>query len=230
MDELKNIDYRGIGEGLSIACRRDLSPSESTISLDDDWWSSHRHLRREARSSASTTIDAELGTKSNEGPSVTIHGAQPVSVAHERYLQLISTPLERYCYHVQAHEQFAVGQITDRQSLIRLNELNNSLDATAELVMGVTSQISTSSSISSSTSDGDPDEPEALPMMDSPEFRAAPQEEQAKYLRRIAKLRRRLKVEGGPRAMKSVRVRKRSRTSNKSNETGHGGVGFSETS
>jgi hypothetical protein len=37
MGELKNIDLRGIGEGLSAAFHEDLSSSQSTIDLNDDW-------------------------------------------------------------------------------------------------------------------------------------------------------------------------------------------------
>lgn len=38
MDELKNIEYKGIGEGLPIPCRRDSWLNESTVSLSDDDW------------------------------------------------------------------------------------------------------------------------------------------------------------------------------------------------
>ncbi|KAI3334126.1 hypothetical protein F4824DRAFT_502530 [Ustulina deusta] len=238
MEELKNIDYKGIGGGLPTACLRDLSPSESTISLNGDWQIPSPHQTPECEphpdtSTTKSTLTIELETQSSEGSSATIHGASLVSSTNGQCLQLSLSPLERYCCHAEAYEQLVVGQITDRQSRTRLSELEDSLDAAARLLAGCTPQFSAlSSSIPRSTSGGDPNMIPAFEldplMMDAPELKAAPREEQAKDLHKIAKLRRRLKAEGSGRVMKSVRVRKRSKTSNKSNETGRGGVGSFE--
>ncbi|KAI0532743.1 hypothetical protein GGR58DRAFT_489023 [Xylaria digitata] len=146
--------------------------------------------RREGYSDASTiksALDAELGTKSNECPSATIHGTRPVSSSNERHLQLTLTPLERYRYHAQAYEQLATGQITDRRSLARLSELDETLGAAAILVTGFTSQPSGSSSPAhSSTLGGDSDELGGLLTIGSPDLQAASREEESKYITCIA--------------------------------------------
>ncbi|KAI0433916.1 hypothetical protein F5Y09DRAFT_297847 [Xylaria sp. FL1042] len=228
MEEIKDTDYRGIGEGLSITYYQDLSSGESTMSLNNDCRnpSLHQIPECESYSDTSTTgssIDVELETKLGERSSTAFHETFAASSSKEQYLQSLS-PFERYYSHLQAHEQLAVGQITNRQSLTRLIELDDSLCATARILPGCASRLSApSSSNPSSTSGGDPDKMPTLdlPMKDLPELQAASQEERAERLRKIDKLRRRLKVEGGGRIRKSARVRKRSKAGENSNETGH---------
>ncbi|TRX89678.1 hypothetical protein FHL15_009428 [Xylaria flabelliformis] len=134
------------------------------------------------------------------------------------------TPLERYYCHVETYEQLVMGQIGDRQSFTRLNELDTSLDAATKLLGGITPQASTSSWSMLSSLCEDTNMTPALELdhlillNDSPEWQAVPQEEQAKHLHKIAKLRRRVKAEGNPRNMKSVRVRKRGKNNHVSNE------------
>lgn len=55
------------------------------------------------------------------------------------------TPLQRYCFNVQAHEQLAVGQTPDRKSLTGPNQLGNMLDKAAKLFGGSSPDISSSS-------------------------------------------------------------------------------------
>ncbi|KAI1424498.1 hypothetical protein F5Y12DRAFT_715258 [Xylaria sp. FL1777] len=235
METPKNIDYEGIGEGLSTACCRDLSPGSSTISLNDAWQklSSHQVPQREPHPDTLTTespINNELETATTERLIAIAHCAPPVFLTKEQYLQLSLNPLERYCCHIEAHEQLAVGQISNGRSLSRLKELDYSLAAATKVLAGCTSQSSASSSIRSTTSAGGPSvipAPEIdLLMTDASELQAMSQEEQTKHLRKIAKLRRRLKAEGSRRMIKSTRVRKRSKMSEKSNETDRGGVGL----
>ncbi|KAI0872611.1 hypothetical protein GGS24DRAFT_428689 [Hypoxylon argillaceum] len=227
MGELNDIDYKGIGEGLFTVFHEDVLSSDPTINLNDDWdiVSSHRepqpdNLTTELAVNTELEIEPKLDTSASP-----TRGAQIVNSLNDGYLQQNLTPLERYCYHVQTHEQVAMGQISCRQSLTQPNELNESLKTAARLLSGFTPQFSASSwSVLSSTSSASP---KMVPtaelnhlvlMMDSSEWQFMLPEEQAECLRRIAKLRRRLKTEGGVRKMKSVRVRKRSKESNKSNE------------
>ncbi|KAI0439865.1 hypothetical protein F4803DRAFT_553647 [Xylaria telfairii] len=246
MEGPSDIDYIGIGEGLSAAFRRDSTPSESTIGLSDDWltpWDtfsffsyalliSDRSPYKETwepysdTSTAKPALDSELEPEPCKGLSPsTIQRAQLVSATNKDYSPPSLTPLERYCYHVQAHEQLAVGQIENHWSFTRLNRLDHSLYAATKLLGGFTPQASASSWSIISSSAGDTNMLPALElenlirMRDSAEWQAVSQEEQAKHLHKIAKLRRRIKAEGSPRKMKSVRVRKRSKNSNVSNET-----------
>ncbi|KAI0810127.1 hypothetical protein GGR55DRAFT_126035 [Xylaria sp. FL0064] len=219
MEGIKNIDYRGIGEGLSITYQQGLSPGEPMMSMADDWQA--LSLRQtplcEPYSDISTTesaVDVDLQTKSGEGSSTTTtqETSLAASIRQQYFLQTLS-PLERYCCHVQAHEQRAVGQITDRQALTRLLALDDMLCATARILPGCAPQLSALSSSIPPTIDS--------LMKDSVEFHAASQEEQAERLRKIDKLRRRLKIEGVGRVRKSARVRKRSKAGDNSNETDH---------
>ncbi|KAI1279283.1 hypothetical protein F5Y07DRAFT_39009 [Xylaria sp. FL0933] len=227
MEGIKNIDYRGIGEGLSITHQQSLSPSEPVMSKTDDWQalSLRQTPPSEPYSDISTTesaVDVKLQTKSSEGSSTTTTQETSLasSIRQQYFLQTLS-PLERYCCHVQAHEQRAVGQITDRQSLIRLIELDDMLCATARILPGCAPQLpALSSSIPNTTSGQGPNIMPTIDslMKDSVEFHAASQEEQAERLRKIDKLRRRLKIEGGGRVRKSARVRKRSKAGDASND------------
>ncbi|KAI0975232.1 hypothetical protein F4678DRAFT_457503 [Xylaria arbuscula] len=230
MEELKNIEFRGIGAGLLTTSRRELSPGESTITLNDDWQAqpTDQTLEHGSYSNTSTTesnLEFEPGTRSSEGSSAANHETPPVSLTNEQYLQLSVTPLERYCCQVEAHEQLAVGEITDRQSLERLAKLDDSLCAVAKSLPRFVPRYSTSSSSAlSSTASEDPNmiavQETDLLMKDPAELQATMQEEEAVHLHKIAKMRRRLKAEGSRRTMKSTRVRKRSKTSDKSNEAG----------
>ncbi|KAI0549667.1 hypothetical protein F4679DRAFT_261556 [Xylaria curta] len=226
MEGFSDIDYRGIGEGLSTAFIRNSSPSGSTVSLDDDWQILPSHKEKPCSTTTSKpTSRAKSELELCEGPSVSAtQRAQLAFLANESYPQRSLTPLERYCFHVETHEQLLMGRIGDRQSFMRLNELDNSLDAATRLLGGTSPQASTSSWSILSSSYGDTNMTPALElnslihMSDLPEWQAVPQEEKANHLRRIAKLRRRVKAEGNPRKLKSVRVRKRSKNSNSSNE------------
>ncbi|KAI0456359.1 hypothetical protein F5B21DRAFT_468647 [Xylaria acuta] len=231
MEGLKDIDYKGIGEGLSTGFLRDSSPSGSTISLSEDWQmlSPHKETLWEPYSDTSTAklvLGSEPDPRLCEGLSVSaIQRAQLATLTKEGHSQQRLTPLERYCCHVENYEQLVMGQISDHRSFTRLNELDNSLDAATKVLGGFAPQVSASSWSILSSPGGDTNMIPALEldnlilMRDSPEWQAVPQEEQAKHLHRIAKLRRRIKAEGSPRKMKSVRVRKRSKNSNMSNET-----------
>ncbi|KAJ2985786.1 hypothetical protein NUW58_g5350 [Xylaria curta] len=226
MDEAKNIDYRGIGEGLSVARRRDSSLSESTISLSDDWQTllRQRETPYSATSVAERTPDIQVADTAHEGSSaLSLRDTQLVTLANGQHSQRNLTPLERYRFDVQTHEQLALGQKPDRRYL---SEFNTSLDAPARLATESTPRDSASScSILGSSSNGDTDVTPSLElndlirMKDSPGWQAVPPEEQANCLRRIAKLRRRFKQEGNPRSRKAVRVRKRSKRSDESNES-----------
>ncbi|KAI1752642.1 hypothetical protein F4782DRAFT_499532 [Xylaria castorea] len=231
MEGPSDIDYKGIGEGLSTAFLSDSSPSGSTISLGDDWQvvPPHEEYLHEPLSNTSTVkpnLGAEPEPELCEGLSAsTTQGAQLALPTNEDYSRQSSIPLERYCSNVETYEQLVMGQIGNGQSLTRLSELDSSLDAATKLLDGVTPEASTSSWSILSSSDGDTNMIPTLEldnlilMSNSPEWQAVPQEEQAKHLHRIAKLRRRIKADGNPRKMKSVRVRKRSKNSNVSNET-----------
>ncbi|KAI0474671.1 hypothetical protein F4859DRAFT_75992 [Xylaria cf. heliscus] len=231
MEGPRDIDYKGIGEGLSTAFPRDSSPSEPTISLSDGWYglSPHQESLPVPYSNtwtANLALGSELESKSCEGVSVSsIQGASLPPPTNEDPSQPSLTPLERYCCDVQTYEQLVVGKVGALRSLARLAELDNSLDVTTKLLGGFTSQMSASSWSILSSSGGETNMIPALEldklirMRDSPEWKAVPQDEQAKHLRKITKLRRRVKAEGSPRKMKSVRVRKRGKSSNGSNET-----------
>ncbi|KAI0184210.1 hypothetical protein EV127DRAFT_444815 [Xylaria flabelliformis] len=224
MEGPSDIDYRGIGEGLTTALLRNSSPSGSTVSLDDDWQiiPSHKENPCEPHSTASAA-NLTLGTESEPElcEELSVFATQRAQLA---FLADEMTPLERYCCHAETHEQLVVGQIGDRQSFTRLNELDSSLDAAARLLDGITPQASTSSWSNLSSLCEDTNIAPALELdhlvllNNSPEWQAVPQEEQAKHLHRIAKLRRRVKAEGNPRKMKSVRVRKRGKNNHVSNE------------
>ncbi|KAJ3565756.1 hypothetical protein NPX13_g7380 [Xylaria arbuscula] len=189
--------------------------------------SSHRTPEYESGSSASTTqssCKSELGSESSEVPQEVWHETFPITPTSEPYL-----PLERYCYHLEPHEQLALGQITDRGSPTQLIELDKSLYATARVLPGCTSRSSAPSPSSSSSPGSEEDDVpytfETDPLFkDSTEPQAALLEEQAKHLHKIAKLRRRLRAEGKGRMKKPARVRKRIRLSEKSTETGQGGA------
>ncbi|RYC54731.1 hypothetical protein CHU98_g11478 [Xylaria longipes] len=177
-------------------------------------------------STAKPTVGSELESESYECLSVaSIQGTRLTPPTNNDYSQQSLTPLERYCCDVQPYEQLVMGQLEGRPFFLRLNELDNSLGAAAKLLGGFTAQVSASSWSIISSSGGDINMTPALEldnlilMSDSPEWQAVPQDEQAKHLHRIARLRRRIRAEGGPRKMKSVRVRKRSKNSNMSNET-----------
>ncbi|KAI0861160.1 hypothetical protein F4860DRAFT_477038 [Xylaria cubensis] len=220
MEGPSDIDYRGIGEGLTTDLLRNSSPSGSTVSLDDDWQiiPSHKENPCEPHSTASAA-NPTLGTESE--PDL----CEELSVFATQRAQLAfsadeMTPIERYCCHAETHEQLVMGQIGDHQSFTRLNELDSSLDAATRLLDGISPQASTSSwSLCEDTNMTPALELDQLILLnDSPEWQAVPQEEKAKHLHRIAKLRRRVKAEGNPRKMKSVRVRKRGKNNNVSNE------------
>ncbi|KAI1735901.1 hypothetical protein F4680DRAFT_295573 [Xylaria scruposa] len=226
MEGPSDIDYRGIGEGFATAFIRNSSPNGSTVSLDDDWQILPSHKEK---SCSTTTSKPTLGAKSEpelcEGPSVsTTQRTQLAFPANENYSQQRLTPLERYCCNLETYEQLVMGRIGDGQPFTRLNELDSSLDAATRLLGGTSPQTSTSSWSILSSSCGDANMTPALEldslihMSHLPEWQTVPQEEQGNHLRRIAKLRRRVKTEGNPRKLKSVRVRKRSKNSNVSNE------------
>lgn len=213
MEGPSDIDYKGIGEGLSAAFRRDSTPSESTISLSDDWltlWDTFSFLPyallisdrspdeeiswqpSSDTSTAKPARDSELEPKPCKGLSLsTIQRAQLVSPTNEDYSPQSLTPLERYCYHVQAHEQLVVGQIEDHPSFTRLNKLDNSLYAATKLLGGFTSRVSVSSWSIISSSAGDTKMLPALEldnlirMRDLAEWQAVPQEEQTKHLHKM---------------------------------------------
>ncbi|KAI3319587.1 hypothetical protein HD806DRAFT_525264 [Xylariaceae sp. AK1471] len=231
MDEFKEIDYKGIGEGLSTTGCGVLSPSDSIINLSDDGqelssnkgtWCEHR-FDPPAEKSAE---DTEPETNSYLAPAATAQGAQLVASNHEQNSQSNLTPLVRYCCDAQTHEQLAVGLIPERRSLNRPNGLDESLGAAVELLIGPHSEVAASScSTLGSNPGGEPSIAPAveldglLHMKDSPEWQAVPQDEQEKCLHRIANLKRRIRAEDNPRKMSSVRVRKRSRISKSSDGT-----------
>ncbi|KAI1195026.1 hypothetical protein F5X97DRAFT_309372 [Nemania serpens] len=216
MAELKDIEYKGIGAGLPIPCHRDLWLAKSMVSLSDDDWQMLPHPDTETAKHAKIV---EPHTELNEVPQAsTIHGD-----INKQFSQGNLTPLERYCRHVQAHEQLAAGQIPDRKSLTGPNQIDNMLDNAAKLLSGLSPEISASSwsILSLTSSEGQNMTP--APKLDrllllAADSSATPQE-QAKRLHTIAKLKRRLGAEGSPRQMKPVRVRKRSKGSNESHET-----------
>ncbi|KAI1313987.1 hypothetical protein F5Y03DRAFT_1370 [Xylaria venustula] len=234
MEELKNIDYKGIGEGPSTTSYRELSPGESTITLNDDLEALpvDQTPERECYSDTSTIESNrkfEPETMAGEGSSAATYRTSPVFLTNEQCLQLSVTPLERYYYQVETHEQLAVGQMTDRQSLERLVQLDDSLCSAANLLPGFNPQYSASScSVFGSTTSEDRNmisvQETKLLRKDPAELQVAMQEEEAKHLHKIAKLRRRQKAEGSRRMMKSTRVRKRSKTSDESNDKGRQGV------
>lgn len=83
----------------------------------------------------------ERQTKSNEvTPPYSVHGD-----TNEQFFQGNLTPLERYCCHVQAHEQLAVGQMPNRKSLTGPNQLGNVMDNAAKLLDGLSPGTSRSS-------------------------------------------------------------------------------------
>ncbi|KAI0096124.1 hypothetical protein GGR51DRAFT_568824 [Nemania sp. FL0031] len=224
MNEAENIDYKGIGEGLSTAFREDISPSESTISLNGGWHIVNPH--QESVPSESTTrpsMDNDQEIKPNADSFASSLKAVPASTSRNgKYTLQNLTPLERYCHCVETHEQLAMGQISDRGSLTQPKELDDSLNTAARLFGGSSRRFSGSSwSILSSASGEEPNTAEldyTPPAIGSPEWQSMGEREQADCLRQIAKLRRRRKTEGSPRQMKPVRVRKRSKQSNESNE------------
>ncbi|KAI1128663.1 hypothetical protein F5Y10DRAFT_239968 [Nemania abortiva] len=221
MSEPENIDYKGIGDGLSITLRDDVSSNESTIDLNEDWQIVPPHGESDAsESTTKPTIGIEPEIKLNADSSA--FPAKEAQIRDDRYSLQNLTPLERYCYHVQTHEQLVVGQISNPRSLTQPSELDDSLIKATRLLGGSPPKPSASSwSILSSGLDGGPNMAELdhpPPVMDLCEWQSMPQEEQAEFLRRVAKLRRRLKTEGSPRQMRPVRVRKRSKGSNRSNE------------
>ncbi|KAI0509140.1 hypothetical protein F5B22DRAFT_374033 [Xylaria bambusicola] len=233
MEELQNIGYRGIGEGLSPAIRyNDLSSSELSLSLIDDWQTlpSLRTPAPEPTPHASTTqapVHSDVENESSEGPSETLHETHHIRLTQEQSLHVGLTPLERYCCHAEQHEQLAVGQVTGRGSLARLGELSESLYSAARILPGCTSRSSAPSpSSQSSSSDRDINVTATLAIdlciKGSSELQTLSHEEQAKHLHKIAKLRRRIRAEGAGRMRRPARVRKRS---NKSGETGQSGDG-----
>ncbi|KAJ8127434.1 hypothetical protein O1611_g6202 [Lasiodiplodia mahajangana] len=194
MNKPENIDYKGIGEGLSVAFDEDVSSSESTISLNDDWQivtSSPSH--QESDSSESTvkpTVDSESEVKSNaDSLACSAKRMETPTSRNSKYALQNLTPLERYCYCVETHEQLATGQISGRRSLTQPNELDDSLNAAAKLFDESSCQFSASPwSILSSASGGglDTAELDYMPLMiDSSEWQSLPEGEQADCLRRI---------------------------------------------
>lgn len=155
MAELKDIEYKGIGAGLPIPCHRDLWLAKSMVSLSDDDWQMlfdalyspfHYALLTSNRPHPDTETAkhakiVEPHTELNEVPQAsTIHGD-----INKQFSQGNLTPLERYCRHVQAHEQLAAGQIPDRKSLTGPNQIDNMLDNAAKLLSGLSPEISASS-------------------------------------------------------------------------------------
>ncbi|KAI0405896.1 hypothetical protein F4802DRAFT_561140 [Xylaria palmicola] len=230
MDELTNLDYRGIGEGLLIGLCRDSSPSEPAIIPEGEWQtlSSHQgtvcdpHLGTSTASAAEHAQRPELETKQYESSStLCIHVAQLVASADEKYPQQHDlTSLERYRYHVHRYEQIPLGLIP---TIRRLSNPDPSLVAVATLI-GELGRASAPSSVISSASSNDTNKTTAMElddlllMKDSPEWQVVPYDEQSKHLRRIAKLKRRLKAEGNPRKINSARARKRTKQTYGSNE------------
>ncbi|KAI8628938.1 hypothetical protein F5Y19DRAFT_102545 [Xylariaceae sp. FL1651] len=218
MDKPTNINYRGIGEGLPITALQGLSPCDTRFSLSDDGHS-HPDSCYECHLYTSATehhLRIETATKSCLPPLPTVRENQPVAFAKECSGASL-TPLDRYCSDTQTHEQLAVGQIPSRQWLRDPGWRRDVLGSvTVKLLAGshTKAPASPSSPLSSSWEGGSEDAPtigldDLLCLKNSPEWHAVPQEEQAKCLHKIAKLRRRLQSESSRRQVKSARVRKR---------------------
>ncbi|KAI1119293.1 hypothetical protein F5Y14DRAFT_128686 [Nemania sp. NC0429] len=224
MDELKKVDYNGIGAGLPIPCCRGSWVTESTVSLsaDDDWQMLllHEIQRCDPHSDTETARHAKIiepQTEFNKVPSASSMSGD--------LTQGNLSPLERYCCHFQAHELLALGLIPDRKSRIGPNQLNKTLENAAKLLGGLPPDFSASSWSILSSNPGEsqnmippPKLDDVILTTDSAGSQTTPQE-QAKNLHTIAKMKRRLRAESSPRQMKPVRVRKRSKGSNQSQET-----------
>ncbi|GAW25657.1 hypothetical protein SAMD00023353_1002120 [Rosellinia necatrix] len=224
MAEPRNIDHRGVGDGLSIAYLRDSSPGASTIDLSDgsQTLAPRQPLQAAAdfyKSIAEGIVNPQLVTETAEIlPASLVREAQFSASPTEQYSQQDLTPLERYCLHTQTHEQLALGGIPHDPSFTASNN-DGSPGATAGPLAELVPHVSTSSwSIRSSASGGDLDM-KSMPDINSPEWLAMPEDLQKQHLRKLAKLRRRLKTEGSPRTKGSIRLRKRSKASYQSIET-----------
>ncbi|KAH9894486.1 hypothetical protein F4778DRAFT_277294 [Xylariomycetidae sp. FL2044] len=131
------------------------------------------------------------------------------------------SPLERYCREVQAHEQIALGIASDnirggRASASRFDPLRagSSDDGKTEAVGSHLSLTSSSTGQSTGTAplrDPTVELNDIRALAESPNWSTLPAEEQAGYLHRMSRLKRRIRSEGSPRQSKAVRVRKRSK-------------------
>ncbi|KAI0198549.1 hypothetical protein F4808DRAFT_256299 [Astrocystis sublimbata] len=217
MGNSKDIDYKSIGAGFQLAAMvMASSPNELDISLSDD--SPTLKAQHELHSCHSTTYPTSSSEPEGEGPSeIAIRKAPfPTRTNHDQPLQDL-TPLERYCCHIEPYEQLVMGRPGEYRSLRQLGEINNSLDA-ATKVLGETEPQASGSSNSSLTSSVRDANTILAVESDPMKLQAEQDLEQAKQLRMIAKRNRRIRAEGSPRQMKSVRVRKRSKSSNTSIE------------
>ncbi|KAI1827817.1 hypothetical protein F4861DRAFT_290777 [Xylaria intraflava] len=229
MEAPASIDYKGIGEGLHIRRGRRSSPGSSTINLSDGEQvvslpptqvEDHPHPAAKPATNAELVIE----------PS----SVSPNRIQWSRLFDTINkqphfNPLDRYYCDAQAHEQVAMGQAPDRRSPSRLDALAGPLGAVVGLPKGSSSLISassdstlTSSSVEDSRMTPSLELDGLLRMADLPEWQNLPDEEQLRHLRKITKLKRRLKTEGSPRTAKPVRIRRRSKMSDMSNETNRG--------
>ncbi|KAK6948975.1 hypothetical protein Daesc_009047 [Daldinia eschscholtzii] len=235
--EFDDIEYEGIGgeshiDVRSERCFRDHSPCDTVISLGDDG--------QVLPDSSSQLVqpDGDPGsTTETENSSVLSALSCDTLIAIQKYAQPGSgrglSPLTRYCRDVQEHERLALGmKAEDMQSNLESQSLpSRPQKANGVVKSGQTSAVSSlhlslAQRQTSSTDQG----PSANSEMSSPaeqlrsllEIIGTPgwndevsPEEQAEYLRRATKLKRRVQSEMSPREVRPPKVRKRNRQSSK---------------
>lgn len=147
----------------------------------------------DAASEVASIVDTDPLVKLSEYASVLpTQNIQPIVSPTEQYSQQDLTPLERYCYHAQAHEQLALGQKPDRKPLQGFSILDGLPYIAMETLAEATHHYSQSArSVFSSSVDDSSGTMSAseldnlLRLKNSPEWQSKTEEEQYHDLRRM---------------------------------------------
>ncbi|KAI0393724.1 hypothetical protein F5Y17DRAFT_296701 [Xylariaceae sp. FL0594] len=137
-------------------------------------------------------------------------------------------PLYRYYCEVERHEEIALGLTSDHRVMRQMYEIGNAQLNASKLLIGLSAEDvghpassgfgSMLSSPTSSNESSDISASETLEELNRlcsnlPDWQPMSQDEQAKCLHRMQRLKRRVKDEENPRRLTSARLRKRAKTS-----------------